>query len=415
MLDNHNASPRFAVGSGGDASIFGVNQLPDILGIVKSKLQQSAADSDLFIQVFGDKANTVELQAVRSQWVIGDFSQLPSVQILSSESANGVLGAYSSSTQTVYLSDELLQATAAPSNSLFGTAGVLVEETFHWLDDRVGVDTQGDEGELARNLLFGSDLIPAELSRIKSEDDRGFITVGNSSILVEQATVAPDLAIVGQSATTAIAFGSKFNIGVGTKNIGTGVAGASTTKFWLSSNTTLDTSDILLGSQSINGLNAGAAQTGTFSFVYNNSAWGTGTKYILFQADADKKVTESNESNNVGSVVVSLNAPDLSVVGQTTPITVTAFGSNVTFNSTTKNNGNGVAAASTTKYWLSNDKVWDASDIALGSQSINSLNGGASQSTNFTFAYNSSWGTGTKYILSLGQPHTFLNKKRQIS
>jgi subtilase family serine protease len=400
MLDNHNASPSFAVGSGGDASIFGVNQLPDILGIVKSKLQQSAADSELFAKVFGDKANTAELQAVRSQWAIGDFSQLPSVQILSSESANGVLGAYSSSTQTVYLSDELLQATAAPNNSLFGAAGVLVEETFHWLDDRVGVDTQGDEGELARNLLFGSDLSPTELARIKSEDDRGFITVGNSSILVEQATVAPDLAIVGPSAPSAIAFGSTFNIGVGTKNIGTGVAGASTTKFWLSSNTTLDTSDILLGSQSINGLNAGVAQTGTFSFVYNNSAWGTGTKYILFQADADKKVSESNESNNVGSVVVSLNAPDLSVVGQTTPITVTAFGSNVTFNSATKNNGNGVAAASATKYWLSNDAIWDASDIGLGSQSINSLNGGASQSTNFTFAYNSSWGTGPKYILS---------------
>jgi len=116
MLDNHNTSPSFAVGSGGDASIFGINQLPDILGIVKSKLQQSAADSDLFAQVFGDKANTAELQAVRSQWAIGDFSQLPSIQILSSESANGVLGAYSSSTQTVYLSDELLQATAAPSS-----------------------------------------------------------------------------------------------------------------------------------------------------------------------------------------------------------------------------------------------------------------------------------------------------------
>ena len=65
MLDNHNASPSFAVGSGGDASIFSVNQLPDILGIVKSKLQQSAADSDLFTQVFGDKANTVRTVKMR--------------------------------------------------------------------------------------------------------------------------------------------------------------------------------------------------------------------------------------------------------------------------------------------------------------------------------------------------------------
>ena len=75
MLDNHNASPSFAMGSGGDASIFGVNQLPDILGIVKSKLQQSAADSGLFTQVFGDKANTAELQAVRSHSVYRILSE----------------------------------------------------------------------------------------------------------------------------------------------------------------------------------------------------------------------------------------------------------------------------------------------------------------------------------------------------
>jgi hypothetical protein len=188
MLDNHNASPSFAMGSGGDASIFSVNQLPDILGLVQSKLQQSAVNAELFAQVFGDKANTAELQAVRSQWAIGDFSQLPTVQIIAAESANSALGAYSSSTQTVYLSDALLQPTAAPSNSLFGAAGVLVEETFHWLDDRVGGDTQGDEGELAKNLLFGSDLSASELARIKNEDDRGFMQINGDLLSVEQAT-----------------------------------------------------------------------------------------------------------------------------------------------------------------------------------------------------------------------------------
>ena len=69
---------------------------------------------------------------------------------------------------------------------------MLVEETFHWLDDRVGTDTQGDEGELAKDLLFGVSLSDSELSRIKNEDDRGFINVAGQSVIVEQASISGD-------------------------------------------------------------------------------------------------------------------------------------------------------------------------------------------------------------------------------
>ena len=163
MSDSQNAGSTFGLGNYGEnASVFGATQLLGILGRVQSKLQQAANSSDLFAQVFGDKANTAEIQAVRSQWSVGDFSQLPSVQILSAANTNGAFGAYASSTQTVYLSETLFQSNAAPTDSLLGVVGVLVEETFHWLDDRVGNDTDGDEGELARNLIFDSNLSGAE-------------------------------------------------------------------------------------------------------------------------------------------------------------------------------------------------------------------------------------------------------------
>jgi len=186
MSSNQYAGSSFGLGSGGDASIF-ANQIPDILGIVRERLQQAASNPDLFVQVFGNKAHTSELQTVRSQWSVGDFSQLPSVQILSSANTNGAFGAYASSTQTMYLSDVLFQASAAPTNSVLGAAGVLVEETFHWLDDRVGTDTQGDEGELAKDLIFGVSLSASELSRIRAEDDRGFINVNGHLTAVEMA------------------------------------------------------------------------------------------------------------------------------------------------------------------------------------------------------------------------------------
>jgi len=169
MSDSQNVGFNFAVG---DASIFGAGQLADAFGIVKAKLQQVASNDGLFAQVFGDKANTVEFQSVRQQWAIGDFSQLPSVQVISAADLHGADGAYASSTQKIYLSDSLFQSGAAPVDSVLGVAGVLTEETFHWLDDRVGTDTQGDEGELAKDLLFGVSLSDSELLRIKNEDDQ---------------------------------------------------------------------------------------------------------------------------------------------------------------------------------------------------------------------------------------------------
>jgi subtilisin family serine protease len=95
------------------------------------------------------------------------------------------VGAYVN--QTIYLSDALFQPNAAPSSSVFGAAGVLVEETFHFLDSLVGSDTVGDEGEYAKNLIFAVPLSDSELNRIKSEDDRGSISVDGQQILAELA------------------------------------------------------------------------------------------------------------------------------------------------------------------------------------------------------------------------------------
>ena len=187
MSDSQNVGFGFTVSTGVDASNFAVNQLPDVFGIVKGKLQLAANDSSFIAQVFGDKANTSEVQSIIGEWKIGVFGQLPSVQVISAADMNGADGAYASSTQKIYLSDSLFQSSAAPVDSVLGVAGVLTEETFHWLDDRVGADTQGDEGELAKGLLFRVKLSGSELVRIKSEDDRGFITLNGEKVLAEFA------------------------------------------------------------------------------------------------------------------------------------------------------------------------------------------------------------------------------------
>jgi predicted chitinase len=129
-------------------------------------------------------------QTVNLQSMSDDFSPLSSEQVTSD--VGGVVDAHAANaTSTIYLSDTLFQADAAMIDSKFGAAGVLSEETFHWLDDRVGTDTAGDEGELAKELLFGSTLsveditaLKEEITALKMEDDRVFIRISNQFTFV---------------------------------------------------------------------------------------------------------------------------------------------------------------------------------------------------------------------------------------
>jgi len=155
----------------------------DLLSPVQTRLQAIASSDDFFTRVLGEKANTAEIQAIRSQWAVGDFSIFPKLQILDAAVLGEAFGAYSETTQTIYLSDALLANGA--DDCMFGATGVLIEETFHWLDSLVGDDTPGDEGELARHLIFGVTPSGEELARIGQEQDQGLLWLNGQATPVE--------------------------------------------------------------------------------------------------------------------------------------------------------------------------------------------------------------------------------------
>jgi len=155
----------------------------DLLSPVQTRLQAIASSDDFFTRVLGEKANNAEIQAIRSQWAVGDFSVFPKLQIVSAAVMGEAFGAYSETTQTIYLFSALLASEA--DDCMFGATGVLIEETFHWLDSLVGDDTPGDEGELARHLAFGVTPNGADLSRISQEQDQGLLWLNGQATPVE--------------------------------------------------------------------------------------------------------------------------------------------------------------------------------------------------------------------------------------
>ena len=95
--------------------------------------------------------------------------------------------------------------------------------------------------------------------------------------------------------------GGTVNVANTITNQGGGSAGASTVRFYLSTNYTLEAGDVLVGERAVPALGAGQINSGTTP-VQIPAGTPAGNYYLLAQADALGVVDESPETNNVTSV-----------------------------------------------------------------------------------------------------------------
>jgi Peptidase family M23/FG-GAP-like repeat len=155
-------------------------------------LQNFAADPDFADKislVFGDNWNREVVQELQQDWLLGDFSDIPEVRILSADVLSAANGAYSSETDTIYLSRDFLMENAANPAAV---ADVLLEEYGHAIDAKINtVDSDGDEGEILASVVQGEVLSDGELLALKVEDDAGVITLDGEEIAIEQAKFKP--------------------------------------------------------------------------------------------------------------------------------------------------------------------------------------------------------------------------------
>ena len=164
------------------------SNLDKATALVQQQLGQAAQDHDnwheIMRQSYGDSYNYQEAEQLRQQTLAGDFSWMPTVQVVSTDELNsgGGMhgGAYSAENDTIYISEELLNADPELA------ATVLLEEIGHAIDTRVNdSDSQGDEGEIFGRLVGGETLSESELEAIRAEDDSGTIVIGGVRVEVE--------------------------------------------------------------------------------------------------------------------------------------------------------------------------------------------------------------------------------------
>ena len=135
----------------------------------------------LFETAFGSSYDSAKAATLRSQWQSGNFSLFPKIEIVSSNVLGSANGAYSASTNKIYLSDRFVAKASRVS-----LEAVLLEEFGHFVDAQVNrSDSAGDEGAIFSALVLGESLDANTLRALKAEDDRATITVNGQVIQVE--------------------------------------------------------------------------------------------------------------------------------------------------------------------------------------------------------------------------------------
>jgi subtilase family serine protease len=209
--------------------------------------------------------------------------------------------------------------------------------------------------------------------------------------------IGPDLAVPAISAPSTGGAGQNIAVTDTTKNQGGGPAEPSQTQLFLSADTALGPSDILLGARGVAGLLAGESSTGSTTVTILPGT-ATGTWYIIAKADGEGVVAETSEVNNTYPKSITIG-PDLDVTAMSAPTTAGA-GQNVTITDTTKNIGGGAAGPSQTQFYLSKDTSLDASDTLLGGRSIAELASGASSSGSTVATIPQGTAAGAWYIIA---------------
>ncbi len=164
------------------------NLLQTTLNKTYNQLKNFAGLNDfwnLFEIAFGTQYDHTVATNLRSQWLVGDFSSFPQIEILDSSILGNASGAYGTSTNKIYLAANFLD-TATETDII----AVLLEEYGHFIDAHINqTDSAGDEGDIFSNLVRGNSLSAGTLQALKGENDWATITVGGQSIEIEQATM----------------------------------------------------------------------------------------------------------------------------------------------------------------------------------------------------------------------------------
>ncbi|MEB3282382.1 MAG: choice-of-anchor L domain-containing protein [Lyngbya sp.] len=173
-------------------SISSQNSVQNLISSIQRNLQKdlylfskkSKFDDNIKL-VFGELLDVQKLEELRQKWLREDFSQFPNIELRTHDELGQAKAAFSSQTNTIYLSSDFLNANFTNPQVIYN---VLAEETGHFIDNWINSsDTPGDEGAYFASIFQNQSLTPSSLNLIKTENDLTVLNLDNQEIIVEKA------------------------------------------------------------------------------------------------------------------------------------------------------------------------------------------------------------------------------------
>ncbi len=228
------------------------------------------------------------------------------------------------------------------------SAGSTTTATFPWVTQNSSITVRAVVDE--KNIVIESNDTNNSLTKTVA-----FTTPSpTADLIIESITCTPVNPPVDDTVTITAAI----------KNNGSGKASPSHVAYYID--------DTLLNAVYVNSIEAGDTVT-------NTATWSAaaGTHTIRATADCNNSVSETNESNNEISAVLSIPAPDLTIQSITWSPLVPTTGDDITFTLTIKNNGDLKTGGSFVNYYIDN--------VYLGNHNVESIKPGATITRTFTW------------------------------
>ena len=209
-------------------------------------------------------------------------------------------------------------------------------------------------------------------------------------LVIQQPQVYPPSTVAGNSVQASCVIANQGNL----------TASSSTVGFYLSTNAVFDASDVLLTTVPGGSLSGGGTGSGRYAYPTIPAGTAAGSYYVLFVADPTNAVAETNETNNVASQLLTVQAATYDLFSTNTylsPASV-APGGNTQASCYLNNQGNALASPATIGYYLSTNTVLDASDVLLGN-STGTVYGQSSSSRFAMLTVPANTATGSYYVL----------------
>ena len=280
-----------------------------------------------------------------------------------SSSVSTILRYYISSDSTITTSDTFLGNSSVPALSAGGTSSQSVILT-----------TPNTPG----TYYIGScvESVTNESSTMNNCSSGVVVTITTPPV------TAPDLIVQNPLVSDSILEEGQSFTAYGTvKNQGTASSTSSTLRYYISSDSTITTSDTFLGNSSVPALSAGGTSSQSVILTTPNTP---GTYYI--GSCVESVTNESSTMNNCSSGVVvtittpPVTAPDLIVQNPLVSDSILEEGQSFTAYGTVKNQGTASSTSSTLRYYISSDSTITTSDTFLGNSSVPALSAGGTSS-----------------------------------